>query len=243
MNKAFVAFGVALLASVAAAVILRLAGVESGIAEKITIGTLGSTAFLHQHLEKAAVLKKDSATNVPTIENYGPGPLAMVIFGALMLLAVTNVSAAVIGLMAAVSGVPDTGLAAYLAFPGLAMLIAASVSVGIWVGRRARRNAVALTLACIVLFRVEQIVLDQVLMTPDQWKEVFGLDRPAYIRTQLVTVLITGLLGILGVWRGARTRVQRYLAYLAGLLPHDTRAALVDLAREEVAKSLSQSKV
>jgi hypothetical protein len=43
--------------------------------------------------------------------------------------------------------------------------------------------------------------------------------------------------GLLGYWRGQKYRLSKYLHYLLGVLPAETRDAVIELAFEEAQKA------
>jgi hypothetical protein len=193
------------------------------------------TPFLIRQLERLSVR---STERVPSLNSYNMNAGVLVVIGAFVLFGAHTLVGGIMGFIAGMLEVQDALLAA-TAFAQLVVLIPVTFALGIWIGRRASVFAVLTVLGAVILFRVVSFTLDDLARIYESGAQTtFSAEVARGLRTSALPIVVLAVPGILGVWRGRLTRMQAYLAYLAGLLPVDTRSALVNLAHREVARSI-----
>ena len=114
-------------------------------------------------------------------------------------------------------------------------LVPACYFSGRWGGYRCRERGVI----AVVLTIVTSLLLVWVLALSIMGFEEYArfLDRiDASLSLFVVPVVFLVGIGLLGYWRGNRTRASHYLHYLVRLLPKDTSDALLDLAYTEAVR-------
>ena len=119
------------------------------------------------------------------------------------------------------------------------MMIFAAYFVGRWIGARTSRLGVVTMLLIAPLTAAIGVGAD-VLFLADEWYRGYNTsDRFAFfgilIRITKISFLIV-VPGLIGYWRGQRQRLSKYLDYLLGVLPPQTRDTVVELAFEEAQK-------
>ena len=95
----------------------------------------------------------------------------------------------------------------------------------------------------VAVFTAAGVVATDVLVLSDEaYMDMFEVNRlePAYILSRIAKIILFILVpGLLGYWRGQKFRLSKYLHYLLGVLPTETRDLVIDLAFEEAQKSAS----
>lgn len=86
---------------------------------------------------------------------------------------------------------------------------------------------------------VGSVAMDVVLLTDEMYLSVFDAERlaPSPLLSRIVPITLIFLVpGLLGYWRGRKYRLSKYLHYLLGVLPEETRDTVIDLAFDEAQK-------
>jgi hypothetical protein len=241
MKQLGIAFGISLGASIVLFAILHLvfqmdAHGAAGVAGLPFI----AAHHLCEMLERRDARKNPATTPAQSIYTYDGFAIswkAMLLFGAVILAAMMQAFGFVGFVVASLffepsfaAGEPRLGLAI-----SLPLNLAGCFFVGRWIGTRCAQKAV-LTVLLVPFFGIFAAkILDFAVVSPDDFKRAFGADKN--FATFLVQVLVASTLflipAFLGFWRGRVIRLSRYLRYLLGVLPKDTREVLVNLAYEE----------
>ena len=170
----------------------------------------------------------------------------MVLYGALALWTLGQAAGGLAGLVLSVvlqpyhDGPPPARLLLAMAVIGPTMLtIFAAYFVGRWIGTRCLRRGIVAIVLVAVLTAVGAVAVDVLATTDEYYREMFDAERlsPAHILTRVALVSFNILVpGLIGYWRGRKLRLSKYLHYLLGVLPAETRDTVVDLAFEEAQK-------
>jgi len=241
MKHLSIAFGISLGASIILFAILHLAfHMDAHGAAGIAGLPFIAAHHLCEMLERKDAKKHLASTPEKSIYTYDGFAISwkiMLIFGA-MILAGMMQAFGFIGFIVAslffepgvVAGEPRLGLAI-----SLPMNLIGCFIVGRWIGTRCAKNAALTVLLVPFLGIFAAKLLDFAIVSPDDFKRAFDQDKN--FGTFVLQVLIASTLflipAFLGFWRGRVVRLSRYLRYLLGVLPKDTREVLVNLAYEE----------
>jgi uncharacterized membrane protein YpjA len=170
----------------------------------------------------------------------------MVLYGVLLLTAIDAISSFVAGLLAAgfmfsQDAQQDVITGMYL---GLVLatpfVIVGAYLVGRWIGTRCSHRGVIVVLLVVLGYTVLQFVLEQsylLLATDDD--DVARFTRETLVLRLIVAACLSVLLLLIGYWRGRKGRLSKYLHYLLGALPAETRDTVVELAFDEAQKVAS----
>jgi hypothetical protein len=118
--------------------------------------------------------------------------------------------------------------------------------VGRWVGTRCSRHGVGTILLIALLTAIGSVAIDVLTVPDEDYKELFKNERADFLP---ILVRITGttftmsVSALIGYWRGHRPRLSKYLNYLLGILPAETRNTVVGLAFDEAQRVASQTSV
>jgi hypothetical protein len=129
---------------------------------------------------------------------------------------------------------------AYLvAIPSAVVAVLGGYFVGRWIGTRCSRHGVVTMLLIAFLTAVGSIAMDVVLLTDETYLAAFDAERlaPSFLLSRIASITLIFLVpGLLGYWRGRKHRLSKYLHYLLGILPEETRDTVIDLAFDEAQK-------
>jgi hypothetical protein len=233
--------------------LLTVFGRPEAVTAAGALATLPIMSFpkVAEFLERAESRKSLAAGKSAPVYDFRGFQIAwplMVVYGTIVLLSVGHAFGFAAGfLMAAGSESEEFFRAALQGLTKLATIFIALASyfVGRWIGTRCARQGI-LTMFLVVLFSVVGFVLSDVVTMPDEaYKATFGGERLSYSFILLRIALLTSILlgpGLLGYWRGRKFRLSKYLDYLLGVLPAETRDTVVDLAFGEAQKVASAMK-
>jgi hypothetical protein len=142
----------------------------------------------------------------------------------------------------AVLGFGEEASVAFAIGAGVAAYLVISLALGYWIGTRRTSHGLAVTIATIAIARLVDILIG-VYVVPGLLEgtalELDGAPRLEDVLLNQASVLLTIAVlvaSIIGWYRGRRQRAGSYLAFLARLLPSESRTALVDLAYQEATK-------
>jgi hypothetical protein len=170
----------------------------------------------------------------------------MVLYGVLLLAAIDAISSVVGGFLAA--GVmisqdrqEDAITAMYV---GVVMatppIIVGAYLVGRWIGTRCSRRGVIVVLLVVLAYTVLQFVLEQsYLLIASDDDDVARFTRETLVVRLVAGACLSVLVLLIGYWRGRKARLSKYLYYLLGVLPAETRDTVVELAFDEAQKVAS----
>jgi len=168
--------------------------------------------------------------------------LLMVVYGTVVLWAVTEGSAYIIGFsFGAASGQHQADATALkgLGIATLAVEIVTAYFVGRWIGSRTSRLGIVAMLLVAPLFAVANVATDMLAMPGELYTATFGSEPRAFfgmLKRIIIISLIVIVPGLIGYWRGKRQSLSKYLYYLLSVLPPQTQDTVVELAFEEAQK-------
>ena len=172
------------------------------------------------------------------------GTVALLVVMVLGLLAGSVLVVVVLGLNLEMTG-GDLGAemttlsdAAAIMIPGFmafVFMIPASFFAGRWVGFRCLERGIAGVVLMIGLSRVLVWLLDVSIMGFEEYGRLLSRIDASLWEFVAPVAFLMGI-GVVGYWRGRRTRGSHYLRYLFRLLPTDTKEALLDLAYTEAVR-------
>jgi hypothetical protein len=237
MKNLGISFGIAFAASILFFCILNFGlNLDAHAAYGIAGLPFISSTHLCELLEQREGRKRLSgapashARGVYTFDKFAISPAVIVVYGVVIMVVVVELLGAVAGFLAAIAD--DTKM--ILAFSVLFNVIAAYLT-GRWIGSRSGSRGIIAILSLFVLAVVIGKSIDFAIMSSADFKELYGEEKS--LDLLLLHILggsvILSISGLIGYWRGRRMRLLKYLRYLLGVLPKDTRDALVDLAYEE----------
>jgi hypothetical protein len=185
-----------------------------------------------EFLEREEGKKNLAAGKRTPVYDFGSFQIAwplMVLYGTIILFVVVQMC----GLIAGVFG--DAQLV-IIGFPASAL---GAYFIGKWIGTRCSRRGVLAIILVAILGSVSVILADQ-LATDEAYQAVYNEERMVFGHMLRVSTVHTGaylVFGLLGYWRGHTARLSKYLQYLLGVLPSETRNTVVELAFDEAQKT------
>jgi len=253
-----VAFGiccaVGLILFVAMFVILTVVGLEKAALPAATalgsppIAAFTKMAELLERREGKKALIAGKKTPVYDFHGFHIAWPLMGIYGSLVLLVVSFLADSLVGVvagaMAIASGIAAEHLDEYLASEPVVVLalcmdflisIPIAYVVGSWIGTRCSQRGVLAVLLTIVLSFVIGLVVGALVAPTEmqaKWSDV-------NLVVSLVEFPVMTLVCLIGYWRGRRHQTSKYLHYLLGILPTETRETVVELACDEARKVAS----
>jgi hypothetical protein len=188
-------------------------------------------------------LQPGRKTSVATLQGYTLQWLLMTVLGAAITFGAAQVGSLVGGLFAIILAPELTAEAAeHLTpeFSGAVLLLSAIaniigvVFVARWIGIRARSHGMLAVILMVILSQVLTRGLDLLMVPIEDYERILGATGVGDILLQnCIGTAILCLLGLFGYWLGRRRRLAKYMGYLLGILPTETRELLVGLAYEE----------
>jgi hypothetical protein len=224
--------------------ILTLVGIGEPVAAAAALGALPITTFpkIGEFLERQEGKKNlASQRRIPVYDFRGfqiAWPL-MVVIGTV---AMWGALAAVAALQALTSGAELEDVYQVLFAPFMIIQVLAAYFIGRWIGTRCSRHGV-MTMLLVAFFSAAGLLAVDVTVIPhDLYVKMFeGEPLAPSVLLQRIALMTSSLLagGLLGYWRGRKYRLSTYLHYLLGVLPAETRDAVVELAFDEAQKAAS----
>lgn len=167
----------------------------------------------------------------------------MVVYGTIVLWSVGQATAGILGLLFAAVTAVDAEVAVKSAVmwtvPATLMTVVGSYFVGRWVGSRISRRGIVTVLLIALLTAAAAVGIDVLFLSDKAYRDAYGSERLVLFdvlrRVTLISfIVMPGLL--IGYWRGHKQKLSKYLHYLLGVLPPETRDTVVELAFEEAKK-------
>jgi hypothetical protein len=164
----------------------------------------------------------------------------MALYGGLLLLAVNLLSwLPVTGMLEAgfaedikesARGTYELALILAIVFPAT---ILCAYFVGRWIGTRCSSRGVAAILLAAIFYAAVSLALGGIV--PDEpWE-------PSSKLLELILLAWLICFGLIGYWRGRKYRLPKYLHYLLGVLPAETRDTVIGLAFEEAQRRIASA--
>jgi hypothetical protein len=221
---------------------------EGSAAEAIAGFPLLALGQIYEAIEKGFGRKSLSTghqENIPEFDRYVFRWYKIFVFAVLLFAAPINLFGAYLGIvLGAVGAKFDVALVGLMQLPIVATV---SFLLGRWVGSRCRSlkgGMLVVVVAIAVVMTADRVYLVR-SMTGDpsvnNAASLGDLGSGNFLLMLAGGIAIYGAFSCLGVWRGFRVRVQRYMAYLLSVLPEGDRAILVSLAYDQVQLRSSQA--
>jgi hypothetical protein len=140
-----------------------------------------------------------------------------------------------------------TGMLAILVQMSNLVIVVAAYFVGRWVGTRCSQRGVITICLIAALAATSLVVADTLLFAPDEAytgvfkQERFGVRDNLTRIGRILPFTIVPL--FIGYWRGRKQRLSKYLHYLLGVLPAETRDVTVELAFDEAKKVAGRARL
>lgn len=210
------------------------------------IAALPFVAVTHvfETLEREEVRRTARSTSGKAIPSYGG-------FTKSCRVAVTSATIAFVGVVVATNFLAGVWVAIFAGPSGapFGMIIAtcipinaaAAFLVGSWLGARCESNGIGACFAVAAASSLTVRIADFMVIYFGDVLVPFTVTADTFIAQFLGGFVIFSVFLLLGYWRGRRNRQARYLAYLLGVLPENTRELLIALAHDE-AQSLSANR-
>jgi hypothetical protein len=166
----------------------------------------------------------------------------MVLYGTILLFAIAEVAGFIVGVATSLELEQATRLLPLTAFPA-SML--GMYFVGRWIGARCAQHGLIAIMLIAILVSIALQAADELVIPDEAYRTMFHRERmdvEALLGVLAFRVFFFAVAGLLGFWRGHKQKLSKYLHYLLGVLPIETRDAVVDLAFEEAQKVLPVTK-
>lgn len=185
---------------------------------------LGTVTVVHQWLVTGNI-KLNLGARPSTIVNFDHYTLrwyVMIVYSVLIVYAVSGLGTIIIWSIGEV-----TGFYVSTAIPALNTLFACIgfYFVGSWIGARCDRHPVLTAVAVVILYKVAATTIALISASSSTLSVVIAL---------IPSALLYLAVALVGVWRGHRVRLTRYLQYLFEFLEADARSVLLHRTFEEV---------
>jgi hypothetical protein len=247
---------------VGSSAILYLLAIAVGLPQTVAGGVAGVPAFasknVYELLEirsaKVAFVKVQS---IASPDEFAVHPLSALVLAVAMFVGVCIITVAITSVLVSIAGIniQDPRLFFTLAtFTSLPLRAIASVYIGRWIGGRSARYGLAIAIGSPVVGLYLTLLIQLlfiILFYSDQlFDALFPLTNSAHnTRLPVVVAHLSGaainalpdvaictISTAFGFWWGRRRRLTRYLAFILKVLPPETRAAIVEIARDEAVR-------
>ena len=192
------------------------------------------------------------ATGQPTMIRFAGFAISwpiLLVYGALLLFAITQVSAGIAGFIAAAiavaaAGPPDAWVSKATAVNSLRgllivvpLMLIGGYLVGRWIGMRSTRYGIAVILMSAAVASILTALFDYFFLPFLTSENVILAGQPSAALRVIANFVILSLSGLVGYWRGQGLKLSRYMQYLLSVLPNDSRDVVVELAFEEARRA------
>lgn len=185
---------------------------------------------------------------IRSFEGFSISFPAAIAFGAIVAIAVINLSGAFVGFIAgAIGAVAHIGedaegdLLRTASIGNIPIICIGFYLFGRWLGARTRKHGLYAVGLAVLIASVTTRLADFFLLPAETWRSLFRMDAGVRQLLLLIAMQVALIAGptLLGFWRGRKMRLSRYMAYLLSALPEETRDSLLDLAYEEVKQKVA----
>lgn len=204
---------------------------------------VSSMAEAFERWQARKSLAPSQRTSISPPERFAISWPVMAAFGAIILFAAIQAGAGVIGFLAAALDVDRRAAFGLISIFGNLVLLLGAFFVGRWIGSRCRSKGVLAVVVITFSGLLLVLVFDALVIVwffPDLladglWSPLFGGEASMQetLTPRAVQLALALIFGLIGYWRGRRRMTAKYLGYLLGVLPPETRELLVHLAYEE----------
>lgn len=239
MQQLGIAFGITLTASLLLFCILNLGlGVDDHVSEGVAglpfIASHHVCEMLErEHARRAAPAKR--AARIYSFEGYTISWKWATVYGSMTLFGVMQIASGYAGAVVALLNGSGEALVREMFPIVLPVVLVGNYLVGRTIGTRCATHAVATVLIVGLVGSGLARVFDFLLLSSDTFRMVVGEPKTigTFLEAWLGGAALFWIPGLLGYWRGKRRMLSKYLTYLLGVLPADTRETLVGLAHSE----------
>jgi hypothetical protein len=185
-------------------------------------------------------LATDRPTMIHSFAGFAISWPILLVYGALLLFAIAQVSSGLGGFIGAAiavaaAGPPDAWASNATAVANargllivIPLMLIGGYLVGRWIGTRSARNGIAVILMSAAVASILTTLFDYFF----QFLNILPEQPLAALRV-IANFGIFSLSGLVGYWRGERQKLSRYVQYLLSVLPNDSRDVVVELAFDE----------
>jgi hypothetical protein len=205
-------------------------------AKPLAAGFMGAIPFVHQLLQNRGSHLSLSAgkRGIVSRSGYSMPWYLLALYGALILIGVSQLASGLCGAAAALAEVPKSDFI-LIAMLGTIPTMIFAYLIGTWIGARSERKG----LLAILIAAVSVPIFDRAFAFIVMGRKEMGIvfQNESVFVLFVIPIAALGLLltvpGLFGYWRGRRMHLSRYLGYLLRALPEDCRETLVNLAYDE----------
>jgi hypothetical protein len=216
------------------------AHLAEGLAALPLVGSPHMAEMLERHDARQS-LAPDRPTAIHSIHGFAiPWP-QMMLYAVIGLVALVHISSGIAGLVwGAVSGGKLlTDMPEQIASASIMLVLPTEVIgaylIGRWIATRIYVHGMMVVLASCAIAAVLARAIDFAVIAPDMAQKLYDapISAQLFIQLALSNFIIFAISASLGFWRGTKLRLTKYMQYLLGVLPSESRDTIVNLAYEE----------
>jgi hypothetical protein len=184
---------------------------------------LGTIVYVHQLLRRDTKLSFTALPDsVASFEEYILPWHSMLVYGTFLLYAMSGLSIVIIWSLGEITGFYFSSMITPM---NTLIICIGSCLVGSWVGARCDKHKFFTVIAIVIFFAVATMIITLIAGSSSLLSAslIFATSTPLYFIVALV-----------GLWRGSRLRLVRYLQYLMSFIGPDARVTLVNQTYEDV---------
>jgi hypothetical protein len=222
---------------------LSLIGVPHEFGMSLAGVIFGALPMLHTTLEKRTTPPGKSVLpqGVVSMAGFALPWYLVLMYGFGLMLAAWEYLSFVAGLIAGFAAGTSDAITITSLIMALLVTPAPFFLIGRWLGMRSESYGMALTAAAVVLM----VIVDTFLLLLFSAEYIFGEGSALFgllglCAGKIALIIWLELFTLVGFWRGQSLRLQRYIEYLTGVLPVETRSVLANLAYEEAQRLWAQ---
>ncbi len=222
---------------------LTLIGVPHEFSASLAGVIFGALPLLHTTLEKRTTSPGKSVLpqGVVSMAGFAFPWYLVLIYGFGLMLAAWEYLSFVAGLIAGSTAGTGDAITITSLIMTLLVIPAPFFLIGRWLGTRSESYGMALTAVAVVLTVIVDTFLLLLFSAGTILTEESALVGLVGLCAGKIALIVwLELFTLVGFWRGQSLRLQRYIGYLTGVLPAETRSTLVNLAYEEAQRLSAQ---
>ncbi|MCY4515588.1 MAG: hypothetical protein OXC69_10750 [Candidatus Tectomicrobia bacterium] len=210
-------------------------------ASMISAVFLALTGPVHQTLKERSNRPRFTTepTTPVTLAAYALPWHLLYVYGTLIFLAVTSLLSGFGGFLAAAAGIGRNAFPVILTITGGLGGLFVAFLLGRWVGLRSGASptsGVLITMVALATALSVEKAFSFIVMPEDLFLQIYVAEPTPQLLLKGIAggLLLYGIFGLLGYWRGRTIRAGNYLHFLLKRLPEETRRSLMALVYEEV---------
>ncbi len=217
MKNLTLAFLLVVTGAILCFVVLYLFGIQKEVAAPFSSFFLGAITYIHQALEQKKLTANPSLLpdQIVRLEGFSIDWYLMIIYGTFIFVAVGNLASAIPYTAAGLSNIRVERLDLLSIALSAVTSIIVMYFLGKWIGNRSNTHGLVTVMAVAFFGRLVSATIDFLIITEEQFLTFYR--QPKTWNLFLVQVALgaalVSIFGIVGFWRGRRTRMSRYLHY------------------------------